>query len=133
MRLVFSRDQWDAAADVYDETQPASIGAAGDNRAHEELSIDQGSGDRRVVEFSRQKTDQTIHAASARCPRWTLAYATRGRGSGPRISKMHRMFLVSGRLSRIARTPQARGVHWAALFCLRGGARDASARYGESG
>src|SRR2546427_3816223 len=39
------------------------------------------------------------------------------------------MFLVSGRLSRIARTPQARGVHWAALFCLRGGARDASERF----
>src|SRR6059036_3407398 len=58
MRLMFSRDQWAAAADVYDETQPASIGAAGDNRAHEELSIDQGSGDRRVVEFSGQETDQ---------------------------------------------------------------------------
>src|SRR5438094_8579256 len=125
MRLVFSRDQWDAAADVYDETQPASIGAAGDNRAHEELSIDQGSGDRRVVEFSRQKTDQKIQSASARCPRWKLAYATRGRGSRPRISKMHGMFFVSGRRPGIARRTQARGRTWTQLFCLGGGARHA--------
>src|SRR5438067_13623922 len=116
MRLVFSRDQWDAAADVYDETQPASIGAAGDNRAHEEHSIDQGSDDRRVVEFSRQKTDQKIQAASARCPRWKLTYATRGCVSRPRISKMNKMFLVSGRLSRIERTPQAREIHWTELL-----------------
>jgi len=43
------------------------------------------------------------------------------------------MLLVSGRLPRLARPPQARRIHWAALSRVRGRARDASARHGRSG
>jgi len=65
----------------------------------------------------------------ARCARWDLADATGGYRPSPGIPEVHRMFPLSGRLPRFARPPDARSLYRAALFDLRGRARDASVGY----
>ena len=58
-----------------------------------------------------------------------LADAAVGHRSRPGIPQVHRVLPVPGRLSRPARSPEARGVHRTALPHLRRRARDASARH----
>src|SRR6266540_1800882 len=129
MRILFGRNQWGAQVDVYDATERAPVGKASHSRADEGLSGNQRSNYRRLLEFSREEKDQEVQATPARCARRHMADAAGGYRSCAGIPEMHRMFSLPGCLPRAARSPDAREIHWTAVFDPRRRPGDASARY----
>src|SRR5689334_3422867 len=107
MRLVLRRDQWNAAIDVYDPAERSSARPAGDGAADADLSDRERSDHRCVMEFPREKEDQTVQAAPAGCGRWNLAHAAKGHRPGSGVPEMYRMFSLPGRLSCFAGSPYA--------------------------
>src|SRR6266480_7628076 len=132
MRIVLGRSEWNAKAHVYDATERTSAGKASDNRAHEGVSDHQRFDHRRFMEFSGKEKDQEVQAASARRARRYLANAAGGHRSCAGISKVYRMFSLSGCLPCSPRPPDAREIHWTAFSHSRRSARDASTRHGGS-
>src|SRR5438270_13713500 len=98
MRLLLGGSKWHAASDVHDPNERSASGTADHGRTDEGLSGRERLDQRRVLEFSGQKADQAIQAASAGCARRNLAAGAGRHRQRAGVSKMYRVFALSGSL-----------------------------------
>ena len=130
MRLVFGRSQRHAQAHVHDTHErvppdkPVTIEPIKAFPLVKDLITDVS------WNFEVKKEDQAIQAAPTGRAGRNLADAAGGHRSGAGISEMHRVLPLPGRLSRSARSSDARSVYRPALPHLRRRAGDASTRHG---
>src|SRR6266536_441060 len=88
-RVVLGRGQRDAEANVHDAAKRVAVGKTGDDRADESISVAQGLGHRRLLEFSGEEKDQTLQTATARRAGRHLANAAGGHRSCSGVPEMH--------------------------------------------
>ena len=101
VRFLLGGDQRQAVADVHDADVAYACRSADHDRADADVSADQGSGHRRIVELSGQEEDRAVQAAQARCTRRHLAHGPGGRRSRAGVPQVHRVLPVPGRLPRV--------------------------------
>src|SRR5262245_41868642 len=84
------------------------------------------------MEFRDEEKDQEVQTTAAGRSGWHVAYVSNGCRSSSGISQVHRMFFVSGRVSRTARASDAQPVYRPAPLRLHRCSRNAPARCGRS-
>ena len=65
MRIVLGRGQRDAKVDVHDPTERSVTRKTGDSAADENVPVNQGFANERLLELSSEEKDQAVQAATA--------------------------------------------------------------------